>query len=141
QVLPPNFAFLAVESGKIVNSGRTEHSLVRLPHRGTEFETDYFKNVKHSSVYHSGMVLYHWYDLNGTAELKIDHDDRPWRDILDSILKEVISSENIRVQLKKSINGIVSAAHGTAKQNGGYSVESVIVAITHRMQGRDDHFD
>jgi len=140
QILPPEIAFVAVEHGEIVNNGRTELSTLRLQDRGSDFDSEHFKHVKHHSIYHSGLVLYHWYDLNAKTELRVSHDTRTWREILDSILSTTIPLPD-REQLRRSINGVASAANSTAQRNPNYSVEFLIVAITNRFQNRGDEFE
>jgi hypothetical protein len=133
QVLPPEIIFILVDKdGMIVNTGRSDNSMTILPAKGTDFEDSYFFTIK-SHINKSAFVVYHWFDMNENIELNIS-DKRSWREVLDQMANDLISPEG-RDALKKSINGIVSAAHSSAKMNNPrYSAETMVNAITNRLK-------
>lgn len=133
QLLPPEIVFLEVnEEGVVVNNGKTSHSTVIPPFKGSEYSPDFFKIVKNSYVVRSGSHTFYWYDLNADAKVDFD-DDRSWREILDNIATD-IKPPNEREAFKRSVNGIVSNAHSTVKgRNPNYSVEFMVTAISNRL--------
>lgn len=133
QVLPPEIVFVAIEDNIIINTGRTEATTAPVPDTDNNFDENFYPLVKAHSIYHSGSVEYHWYDLNAKVELNIN-DDRSWSILLEGIIQDVNGNDPDK-KIWMSINGIVSAANSSAKsRNPNYSIDALVIALTNRLR-------
>ncbi|MFD2287147.1 hypothetical protein GJU39_20950 [Pedobacter petrophilus] len=121
--------------GKEYLAGAVVLMIILIAESETKFKKDYFTYLKAYYTRKSGGNTFHWYDLNAVAVLKTD-DERTWREILEEIIAAIAAGKD-QHQLKLSVNGIVSAAHGTVKRIANYTLDSIIVGITNRLARED----
>lgn len=131
--LPSGIIYIAEEKNKVLHTGKSEGSSIRTPPSVNEnFKSNLFPYLKSHTIYSSSGKNYHWFDLN--AEVNIATTDlREWREILHQIAEDIQPSEGIE-KFKKSINGIISFAHGGVKMKGDYNINSVTAACLYRLE-------
>lgn len=130
--LPQNIVYVAEEYGIVHHSGKSDQTRAYLPEAGSRFKEDNFPYNDEYSSHQEVSVKYHWWKLSSTVHIEVE-DDRPWREILDDIVESIRPGQD-NLRFKKSISSITAAAHGTAKREANYSVESVTVATLYSMR-------
>jgi Zn-dependent peptidase ImmA (M78 family) len=130
--LPQNIVYVAEEYGLVQHSGKSGQTRAYLPEAGSRFNDGLFPYVDEYSNHQEVYVQYHWWKLSSTVNIEVE-DDRPWREILNDIVEDIRPGQD-NVGFKKSISSITAAAHGTAKRQSNYSVESVIAATLYSLR-------
>jgi Zn-dependent peptidase ImmA (M78 family) len=130
--LPKNIIYIAEEFGIVEHTAKTERTIASLQKKNSEFDKDFYIHIKAHSKFASSTTYYHWYELNTEIELSCS-DERSWREILNKITRDIHPKEGDE-KFKKSINGIISFAHGIAKRESDYSLGTVISACLNKLK-------
>lgn len=140
-LLPPGIVYFCLESDINVSfAGRTEGTIQRQLSRGQlEIPDSYIQATATSYSWEAGYSTYHWWRFPVEIALEAS-DPRPWKDILHTIITEVVAQPEDVVQLKHVVNAVLAAAHGSVVQNAlvAYTEEAIIAACIHRLHERDD---
>ncbi len=135
QLAPENVVYAFEKGGQIEFSGRTDGTIASPLSRGMEFpEKPYDYYEEHfTSTQNEGQL--HWWLLPKKIHIDVS-DSRPWREILDVIVRDVgIPSSEVQ-KVKSSINGVVAYANSSCKKNGAYDVASLVSACFQRFSDR-----
>lgn len=140
QLLPKNIVFAVERAGFVEFSGRTEGTLANalsweeeFPSEAYEYcESHYTSTIEHRHI--------HWWKLPNSFAIAIN-DERPWREILDSVVADLGIPSASQIKFKSSINGVVAYANSVAKRSEEYSVDTIIAACIQRFNDRQEFQD
>lgn len=139
-VLPPNIVFVCERAGEVEFSGRTDSTLANVPSWGEPYEPNLFVYAdKHYSAALGDRRL-HWWVLPGRI-MATSTDPRPWRDILDVIVKDIGVPIEDQKRFKMSVNGVLSAANSAVKYHHQHTKDAVVAACLQRFSDRRELFD
>lgn len=128
--LDGKIAFVVEKDNNVITSGATQGTRYTPQYQGNTFEADPYPYFKNYSLYKNEYSNTHWWDLD--VKYSTDSDDRSWREILDRIVHELYSAEDVKAK-KHSINASVSSINGTWKHKfQDRSVEQFIQEILDR---------
>lgn len=140
QLLPKNLVF-AVERGGVVEfSGRTEGTLANALPWENEFPDEAYDYCDEHYIVTTEHRRIHWWKLPNSVALAAN-DERPWREILNSIVADLGISPSEQTQIKSSANGVVAYANSAAKRSKEYSVDTVVAACMQRFSDRAEFQD
>lgn len=131
--LPSNIIYVA-ELWNVLHSGKTNGTPAHLPLPGERFDKKRYPYFDEYDLYQGGNN-YHWWKLSNKIEIDVE-DSRTWKEILLDMLSEIYPVNQIE-QARKSINGIMAAAHANVKRTDDYSVDSVTMACIHSLRRPD----
>lgn len=138
QYLPGNFIYAIEREGHVEVSGRTLGTLASALSWGERFAENAFSySTNHFTCKYEGKVL-HWWALPEKIELE-QSDAGDWRYLLNKIILDLGCSAEAGDQLKRSINGVIAYANGSAKQQGNHNAETVVAAAIQRLSGREQY--
>lgn len=137
QLLPKNLVFAVERTGIIEFSGRTEGTLANPLSWGCEFPDDAYDYCEAHYTAATENRHIHWWRLPNTFTITAN-DERPWRDILDSVVTDIGIAPSEQKQFKSSINGVVAYANSVAKRSVEYSVDTVLAACMQRFNDRPE---
>lgn len=133
--------FAVERAGVVEFSGRTEGTLANTLPWESEFPDDAYDYCEeHYEATSESRRIIHWWKLPNSF-LITANDERPWREILDSIVADLGISPPEHTQLKSSINGVVAYANSIARRSNEYSVDTVVGACMQRFNGRPEFQD
>lgn len=141
QLLPKNFVFAVERDGVVEFSGRTEGTLANTLSWGSQFPAiSYVYCDDHFTATIETRHI-HWWKLPNSVVLPAN-DERPWREILHSIVADLDISPSEQLELKASVNGVVAYANSAAKRSKEYSADAVVAACIQRFSDRPEfrHF-
>lgn len=130
--LPKNIIYVAEEFGRVKHTAKSHKTNALLQMYGHSFDSEFYSYIKEESISIAGTTTYHWYELESKVKISID-DSRNWREIQDKIISDIQLSEEIDY-FKNSINGIIGYAHGIAKKEEDYCVETVVSICIQRFK-------
>lgn len=137
QLLPKNLVFAVERDGIVEFSGRTEGTLANALPWKSEFLDDAYDYCDGHYVATTENRRIHWWKLPNAVALAAN-DERPWREILNSIVTDLGISPSEQTQIKSSINGVVAYANSAAKRSKEYSVDTVVAACMQRFSDRSE---
>lgn len=140
--LPPNYAIARSIGAKVVWSSRSAGTLAAVIPRDTDlnasnpysFPCEKWERADRNTRYH----IWHFTTIEGDP---VVNDQRPWREIFDEIIQDIIPEELLQNKFKASVNGVTSNANGSVRSNR--TADSVITAMLHRLHAvaaRDSRF-
>lgn len=132
-LLPKNIIYCAVSNMTVLHSGRTNLTAAYLQESNSTFDINFYPYIDNYYTVTFGNSEYHWWRLSSKVKIETNEDIRTWREILDSIVEDLNLDEEPR-KFKSSINGIIAHANGKAKQEGDYSIDSVISTAIYRLR-------
>lgn len=140
QFLPGSFVFAVERDGVVEFSGRTVGSLaVTLPWDSELPDEPYDYCDKHYVAKIENRYV-HWWRLPTSIAFE-ENDERPWREILNSIVVDLGISSSEQAQKKSSINGVVAYANSAARRSEDYSVNTIVAACVQRFNDREEFHD
>lgn len=140
KALPPNIVFASKRNGKVEFSGRTMGTIASaLPVEG-EFPNIAYAYSECHYHHKAGDRILYWWKLPSEIALPVK-DKRPWRAILQGMLKDMRVPLSERERMRLSINGVFGAANGRVKNTKNYCIETVIAACIQRFTDRDKFSD
>ncbi len=135
QLLPKNLVFAVERDGVVEFSGRTEGTLANALPWESDFPDDAYDYCDEHYMKTTDNRRIHWWKLPNSIALAAN-DERPWREILNSIVEDLGISPSEQTQIKSSINGVVAYANGAAKRSKEHSVDTVVAACMQRFSDR-----
>jgi hypothetical protein len=114
--LPPNYVLATSGNGVVDRSSRSKGTLAATIARGTNLhETNpYPFPCRKWTRLRQGTTFSLW-QFDTLTDLHVPVDDRPWRDILDEIVSDIIPDETDGRKFKASVNGVTSYANGAIR--------------------------
>ncbi|MFA6201637.1 MAG: ImmA/IrrE family metallo-endopeptidase [Gallionella sp.] len=137
QLLPKNLVFAVERDGAVEFSGRTEDTLANTLPWKSEFPDEAYDYCDEHYMATSENRRIHWWKLPNSVVLAAI-DERPWREILNSIVADLGITPSEQIKIKSSINGVVAYANSAAKRSREYSVETVVAACVQRFSDRPE---
>lgn len=132
-LLPKNIIYCAESYGTVLHSGRTNLTAAFPQEPNTRFDKDFYPYFDKYFTVTFGNSSYHWWQLSSKVKIETNEDNRTWREVLDSIVNDLDLDIDPQ-KFKSSINGIIAYANGKAKQEGDYSIDSVISIAIYRLR-------
>lgn len=136
-LLPENIVFVCERNDEVEFSGRTKDTLANAPTWNTRFDAASFAYAESHFVSTLGSRRLHWWILPDKVN-ETSNDPRQWREILDTIVKDIGIDAEDQKRFKMSVNGVLSAANSAVKRHGTHTTASVIAACLQRFHDRDD---
>lgn len=136
-LLPENIVFVCEKDDEVEFSGRTNGTLANIPSRQATFDQASFAYATEHFVSTLGTRRLHWWTLPGKVH-QVSEDPRPWREILDAMVEDIVVDVEDRKRFKMSVNGVLSAANSAMRQRGSHTAATVIAACLQRFHDRDD---
>lgn len=140
QLLPKNLVFAVERAGVVEFSGRTEGTLAHTLPWESELPDDAYDYCEKHYASTAENRRIHWWRLPNSFAIAAN-DERPWREILDSVVADMGISPPEQTQLKSSINGVVAYANSVARRSKEYSVDTVVAACMQRFNDRPEFQD
>lgn len=140
QILPKNFVFAVERGGDVEFSGRTEGTLANTLSREVKFPDNAYDYCEKHYVETAENRRIHWWILPNSVSIA-PNDERPWREILNSIVADLGIPIIEYTQIKSSVNGVVAYANSATKRSEEYSVDTVVAACMQRFSDRPEFKD
>jgi len=110
--LPPGYIYAEVNDDfEVLRSGRSKNTVV-YEQRIESNIRNYDEIYEYAKAYHVQIdgYIYIWWKLD-EIECPYVEDQRGWREILDSIIEEVVADFSTRQKFKQRLNGFLAAAN------------------------------
>jgi IrrE N-terminal-like domain len=122
--LPPNYVIARSDGGRVKWSSRSVGTLAATVGYDTNL------NATNPYPFHCDMWTtrtsstssYHIWRFTTLTDVTVDTDQRPWREILDEIVSEIVPDKSGQQKFKASINGVTSNANGMVRKNRHHNV-------------------
>lgn len=137
QLLPKNLIFVVERAGVVEFSGRTDGTLANTLPWESEFPNNAYDYCEEHYTATAENRRIHWWRLPNSFAI-VATDERPWREILDTVVADLGVPLPEQPQLKSSINGVVAYANSVAIRSKEYSVDNVVAACMQRFNDRPE---
>ena len=137
QFLPDGIVYASESNGRVEFSGRTEGTIANALEPDIEFRVGVFAyaSERHYVSAVEGRTL-HWWRL--PCKIHIDSaDERTWREILDTILRDICDTDQVILERKRSINGVVGSAFSKCIDRS--DVGCIVSACVQRLHNRQEY--
>jgi Zn-dependent peptidase ImmA (M78 family) len=132
--LPPNYVIASCVGRMVDWSARSEGTRVAKVHQETNLEiTDPYRFPCQKWTEERGNYSYYMWHFLPVEQTSL-MSQANWREILDSMVAQIIPAEIDQKRFKQSINGVSSAANGSVRT--GKTLETIATAIFHALHAR-----
>lgn len=130
--LPPHHVMADATDRGVTWSARSAGTIVGVVSRGTNLSevNPYPFPCKKWTASRSGRMFHLWRFQN-LYNINFDNDTKPWRTLLNDILKDIMTDDQDRHRFAASINGVTSNANGQVRANRDQP--SIVTAIAQRL--------
>ncbi len=127
--LPPNYIFIVVgKDGVVTYSGRSDGTYTTPVITGTNYDVErQYKHAENIYKFDTSWDSYYWIQMPDSLPLPLVQ-YRPWRDVLEDILEEVLDNSEYKVKFKNQLNGVIGFAHGSLKRRSEQVCEEQLYA-------------
>jgi Zn-dependent peptidase ImmA (M78 family) len=107
--LPPGYVYASIDStGHVLNSSSSKGTFASALRQGAYLdESAQLRESEQCFEYEHRGVRHNWMSFEAEQDFEPNVDTRPWREVLDEILKET-SAVQRKANIKMSLNGIVA---------------------------------
>lgn len=136
-----SYIFISEKNGIVEFAGKSKTTFAPIPIWGNAFNLNAYNgtSIIHNQCKLSSRTI-HWWEF--PSELPVDtqnRDMRSWRKILDDILNENSNPGYDIQRYKRSLNGVISSAHGRLCKDTGYSAKNIVAACFQRLNNDEKH--
>lgn len=135
--LPPGYVYASLDStGHVLNSSCSKGTFASALKPGAYLDaSSQLSESEQCFEYEYRGLRHNWMSFEAEQDFKPDADTRPWREVLDEILKET-GAEQQQSNIKMSLNGIVASNNGRK-----YSANAFYAAVRQSMVGRGKPYE